>query len=77
MTRSNRALQSATLLLSEGALFAGLWLLATIPLVAVLVILGAMACVLICAAGLFGEEVTTVARPRNDDFNNNHKLKGA
>jgi hypothetical protein len=77
MTRSNRALQSATLLLGEGALFAGLWLLATIPLVAVLVILGAMTCVLVCAAGLFGEEITTVVKPRNDDFTTNHKLKGA
>ena len=56
MTQSKRALRSATVLLGAAGMFAGLWLLATIPLVAVLVILGAMACTLASVARLFEEK---------------------
>jgi hypothetical protein len=57
MTRSKRTFHSATLLVGGCGLFVGLWLLATIPILAVLVILGAMACVLVSAAGLLGAEI--------------------
>jgi small-conductance mechanosensitive channel len=45
------------LLTGGGALLAGLSLLATVPLTAVLIILGAMGCVLGAAAKLSGSEV--------------------
>ncbi len=78
MARSKRALRSATLLTGAGALLVGLWLLAAVPLVAVLIILAAMACVLVSAAGPLGKGYScSKAEKRCIQFDPNYKLKGA
>jgi hypothetical protein len=53
----------ARVLGAVAALFAGLWLLRTAPIVAVLVVLGAMSYALISAARLCAAERAVFARP--------------
>jgi hypothetical protein len=57
MTRAWLAGETAKLLLGGGALLVGLSLLATTPLRAVLLILGAMGLMLMSAARLCGAEI--------------------
>ena len=62
MTGARRATQMARALVAGAALFAGLRLLGTAPIVAVLVVLGAMSYALISAAKLCGAERAVFAR---------------
>jgi len=62
MTRTALAGEIASLLAGGGALMAGLFLLATMPLTAVLTILGAMGLMLSSVARLCGTEVRRSSR---------------
>ena len=62
MTRTRLAGEIVSLLAGVGALMAGLFLLATMPLTAVLSILGAMGVVLSSVARLCGVEVRRSSR---------------
>lgn len=52
------------LVVSAIGLFVGLWLLITAPLIAVLMILGAMGCLLTCGAKLCGAEIPALVLQR-------------
>jgi hypothetical protein len=62
MTRSKLAREIAKLLAGSGALLTGLFLLAAMPLTAVLTILGAMGLMLSSMARLCGAEVRRSSR---------------